>query len=159
MRKGLTYINGHVRKEYMQDYYRKNRERINARVTEYCKNHAEERKAKRKQRYQENRELQLRRVRICKNARNKRKVNVWWIDKKIEECKTERSKQKLLRKRERAIQYQKDEIQRIWDIRMEKRRNLREAKIQAKIDAWKDEVLNSKNIPDENKTTSEELPA
>lgn len=44
-------------------------------------------------------------------------------------------------------------------MRMEKRKNLREAKIQEKIDAWKEEVLNSKNIPDENKTTSEELPA
>jgi hypothetical protein len=49
----------------MQDYYRRNRDRINARVTEYCKNHDEERRRTRKIWYQENRDLQIKRVREC----------------------------------------------------------------------------------------------
>lgn len=42
---------------------------------------------------------------------------------------------------------------------MQERKDLREAKIQAKIDAWKQEVLDSKNTKDEKETTLAELPA
>ena len=140
MKKWLTYINGNTRKEYMQDYYRKNRERINNRVSEYCKNHDEERRIRRKEWYESHRELQIRRVRASQRARKFKRWNTWRIDKKIDACPTERSKQKLLRKRERVREIQKEVAKKRWDLRMKERKDLREAKIQAKIDARKEEI-------------------
>jgi hypothetical protein len=69
LKKGLTYINTNRRREYMQDYYRRNKERINARVSAYCKDHDEERRIRRKERYETHRELQLRRVRATQRIR------------------------------------------------------------------------------------------
>ena len=155
LKKWLTYINSNKRKEYMQDYYRRNRERINARVSAYCKNHEEERRIRRKERYETHRELQIRRVKANQKIRKLRLGSVAWIDRKIEACPTERSKQKLIEKRKRIIELRKICSKKRNDRKMQRRKDKREAKIQAKIDAWKQEVLDSKNNPDENKKSSE----
>ena len=91
----------------MQDYYRRNKDRINARVTKYCEDHDQERRIRRKERYESNRELQIKRVKADQKLR-KFKINTSRIDRKIEACPTERSKQKLLRKRERARAFQEE---------------------------------------------------
>lgn len=139
----------------MQDYYRRNRERINARVAEYCKKHEEERRIRRKERYETHRELQIKRVRAIQKARKTWLGNVARLDRKIDACPTERSKQKLLKKRARIMEIRRQLAQKRSDLKMQKRKDIREAKIQAKIDAWKQEVLDSKNNPDENKKNSE----
>jgi hypothetical protein len=140
MKKGLSYINGNRRKEYMQDYYRRNRERINARVTEYCKNHDEERRIRRKERYESHRELQIRRVRANQKIRKLKLGHVNRIDRRIDACPTERSKQKLLRKRARIMELRKICSQRRNDRKIQKRKEEREAKVQAAIEAWKNEL-------------------
>ena len=50
----------------MQDYYRRNRERINERVSAYCKANEERRKEQRKRWYAEHKEIQKQRVLRCK---------------------------------------------------------------------------------------------
>ena len=140
LKKWLSYINWNTRKEYMQDYYRKNRERINARVSAYCKDHDEERRIRRKERYESHRELQIRRVRANQKLR---KFKVWalvWIDRKIEACPTERSKQKLLRKRARIVELRRMCSKKRSDRKFQKRKEEREAKVQAAIEAWKNEL-------------------
>lgn len=159
MRKWLSYINSNKRKEYMQDYYRRNRERINARVSAYCKNHEEERRIRRKERYETHREIQIRRVRANQKIRKLKLWSVAWIDRRIEACPSERSKQKLIEKRKRIIELRKICSKKRNDRKIQRRKNIREAKIQAKIDAWKQEVLDSKNTKDEKEATLAELPA
>ena len=113
----------------MQDYYRRNRERINARVSAYCKDHDEERRIRRKERYETHRELQIRRVKATQKIRKLRLGHVNWIDKKIEACPTERSKQKLLRKRERIMELRKICSQKRNDRKIQKRKEEREASV------------------------------
>lgn len=124
----------------MQDYYRRNRERINNRVSEYCKNHDEERRIRRKEWYESHRELQIRRVKASQRARKTGWGHVNWIDRRIEACPTERSKQRLLAKRERVIAFKKERAKERADLKMKRRKEEREAKIQAKIDARKEEI-------------------
>jgi hypothetical protein len=50
----------------MQDYYRRNRERINERVSAYCKANEERRREQRKRWYAEHKEIQKQRVLRCK---------------------------------------------------------------------------------------------
>lgn len=140
LKKGLYYINGNRRREYMQDYYRKNRERINARVSAYCKDHDEERRIRRKERYESHRELQIRRVRATQKIRKLKLGHVNRIDRRIDACPTERSKQKLLKKRARIMELRKICSQRRNDRKIQKRKEEREAKVQAAIEAWKNEL-------------------
>lgn len=140
LKKWLYYINANRRREYMQDYYRKNRERINARVSAYCKDHDEERKIRRKERYESHRELQIRRVRATQKIRKLKLGHVNRIDRRIDACPTERSKQKLLKKRARIMELRKICSQRRNDRKIQKRKEEREAKVQAAIEAWKNEL-------------------
>lgn len=140
LKKGLSYINGNRRKEYMQDYYRRNRERINARVSAYCKDHDEERRIRRKERYESHRELQIRRVRANQKIRKLKLGHVNRIDRRIDACPTERSKQKLLKKRARIMELRKICSQRRNDRKIQQRKEEREAKVQAAIEAWKNEL-------------------
>lgn len=140
LKRWLSYINSNKRKEYMQEYYRKNRERINARVSAYCKNHDEERRIRRKERYETHRELQIRRVRANQKIRKLKLGHVNWIDRRIEACPTERSKQKLLKKRARIMELRKICSQRRNDRKIQKRKEEREAIVQAAIEAWKNEL-------------------
>ena len=124
----------------MQDYYRRNRERINARVSAYCKDHDEERRIRRKERYETHRELQIRRVRANQKIRKLKLWHVNRIDRRIDACPTERSKQKLLRKRERIMELRKICSQKRNDRKIQKRKEEREAIVQAAIEAWKNEL-------------------
>lgn len=138
MRKGLSYINGNQRKEYMLDYYRKNRERINKRVTEYCKKHQEERKKRRKEWYQENREVQLKRVKMCKKRRNP-PPQTQRIDERIKNSKTDRWRKENMMIRKRYIEYRNQRAKERGEKKVQNRIAMRNAKIQAKIDARKKE--------------------
>lgn len=140
LKKWLSYINWNRRREYMQDYYRKNKERINARVSAYCKDHDEERRIRRKERYETHRSLQIRRVRATQKIRKLKLGHVNRIDRRIEACPTERSKQKLLKKRARIMEFRKICSQRRNDRKIQKRKEEREAKVQAAIEAWKNEL-------------------
>ena len=55
-------IDYQARKQYMKDYYKRNKEKINERQTKYMIDHAEERREYRKERYQAHRDLQIKRV-------------------------------------------------------------------------------------------------
>lgn len=140
LKKWLTYINSNRRREYMQDYYRKNRERINARVSAYCKDHDKERRIRRKERYESHRELQIRRVRANQKIRKLKLGHVNRIDRRIDACPTERSKQKLLKKRARIMELRKICSQKRNDRKIQKRKEEREAQVQAAIEAWKNEL-------------------
>ena len=140
LKRWLTYINGNTRREYMQDYYRRNRERINARVSAYCKDHDEERRIRRKERYESHRELQIRRVRANQKIRKLKLGHVNRIDRRIEACPSERAKQKLLKKRARIMELRKISSQRRNDRKIQKRKEEREAKVQAAIEARKNEL-------------------
>lgn len=140
LKRWLYYINANRRREYMQDYYRKNRERINARVSAYCKDHDEERRIRRKERYESHRELQIRRVRANQKIRKLKLGSFAWIDRKIEACPTERSKQKLLKKKARIMELRRIGSQKRNDRKIQKRKEEREAIVQEAIEAWKNEL-------------------
>lgn len=155
MRKWLTYINSNRRREYYQDYYRRNKDRINNRVTEYCKNHQEERRQTRKLWYQENRELQIKRVKACQKRYKVKKPTMNLMNEQIAHA---RSWWEAERIRKRCQHYYDNYLERsraYAEYRKKKRKNQREAKIQAGIETWKKEVLDSKNNLDENQTELE----
>ena len=164
MRKGTYYKNNpNVRKEYMQEYYRKNKERINERVRAYCKENEERRRERRKRWYAEHKDLQKERVNRCKR-RYGAKYGIWRskivltkYEDLIAKAKTQREKNALKKKMLRA----KDKymsMKRKWaEIRVQRAKERREARVQAKIDAWKQEVLDSNQISHENEKNSIEL--
>lgn len=152
--------NPNVRKEYMQDYYRRNRERINERVSAYCKANEERRREQRKRWYAEHKEIQKQRVLRCKKKYGAKywigraKIILTKYEDLIAKAKTQREKNALRKKMLRA----KDKymsMKRKWaEIRVQKAKEKREAKIQEKIKAWKEEVLNSNKISNENEKNS-----
>ena len=151
-----------IRKEYMQEYYRKNRDRINARVADYCATHKEERKAWRKKWYAENKDLQRERVRRCRK-KYWAKYGIWRskliltkYEDLIAKAKTQREKNALRKKMYKAKDKYMTMKKRWAEIRVKKAREKREAKVQEKIDAWKEEVLNSNQIAHENEENSRE---
>ena len=161
MKKGIYYKNNpNVRKEYMQEYYRKNKEKINDRVRAYCKANEERRRERRKKRYADHKDLQKERVNRCKR---KYWAKYWiWRSKLIltkyedliAKAKTQREKNALRKKMLRAKDKYMSMKKRGAEIRVQRAKERREAKVQAKIDAWKDEVLNSNQIPHENEKNS-----
>lgn len=155
MKKWLTYINGNRRREYMQDYYRRNRDRINARVTEYCKNHDEERRRTRKIWYQENRDLQIKRVRECQKRYKVKTPTMNLLKEKLAHARSWWEKIRIKKNSQRYYDNYVERSRVFAEYRKNKRKNKREAKIQAGIEAWKKEVLDSKNNLDEKQTDME----
>ena len=150
MRKWISYINWNRRREYMQDYYRRNKDRINDRVTQYCKDHDEHRRQRRKQWYQENRELQIKRVKACQWKYRIRYPDMSYYDDIINNATTDRWRAEWILKKKKAMERFK-ELSFQAQIRKKKmNKEKKEAKILAWIEARKKEVLDSTNISDEN---------
>lgn len=150
MKKWISYKNRNLRKEYMQDYYRRNRDRINDRVTQYCKEHDEHRRERRKQWYQENRELQIKRVKACQKKYKVVYPNMSKIEDQIANAKTWRQKYSLKKEYKRRKAHFKNLSLKAQERKKGRRKNRKETRIQARIDAWKQEVLDSTHINDEN---------
>lgn len=101
-------IDYQARKQYMKDYYKRNKEKINERQTKYIKDHADERREYRKERYQAHRELQIKRV-----IRSMKKYHRWPFSQmtkvrvrnyrdQLDNAKTEREKVMIRKKIERV---------------------------------------------------------
>lgn len=101
-------INYQARKQYMKDYYKKNKDKINERQTKYIKDHADERREYRKERYQTHRDLQIKRV-----IRSMKKYHRWPFSQitkvrvrnyrdQLNNARTEREKVMIRKKIERV---------------------------------------------------------
>lgn len=144
------------RREYHMEYYRRNRERLNAYQTAWCKEHSEERKQRRKQRYEKNREKQLRRVKKCLELR-KIKIRTPILDRQIRNSKSGWQKLPLLKIKKRVTEERKVKAMELVKERIQKQKDLREEKARAEINARKEKLLNSKLTKDEDKTNSKGL--
>lgn len=154
--------NPNVRKEYMQDYYRRNKERINERVSAYCKANEERRRERRKKWYAEHKDLQMERVRRCKKKYwakywiGRAKIILTKYEDLIAKAKTQWEKNALRKKMLRAKDKYMSMKRKGAEIRVQRAKEKREAKVQEKINAWKEEVLNSNQIAHENEENSRE---
>lgn len=121
-------IKANARKQYMKEYYMKNRDKINARQTQYIKDHAEERREYRKERYQAHRELQIQRVKKSQ----KKYVRCWVFFKdykdKIDNARTEWEKV-MIRNKFHQFKKQSITLRNKARARKVKRRRLKKAKM------------------------------
>ena len=155
MKKWLYYINSWQRKEYFQDYYRRNKERINKNVSEYCKTHEEERRNARKIWYQKNRELQIARVKACQKRYKVKKPEMKRMNDQISKARSGWEAERIKKRCQHYYDNYLSKSKFYAEYRKNKRKDRKEAKVQAAIDAWKQEVLDSKNNPDENQNNLE----
>lgn len=152
------------RKAYFQDYYRRNRERINKMNAEYIKNHADERKEYRRLRYLQHREQHLARVKARQRKyylnRYSRLAERTWVKwenykDKFNEAKTQWEKNEIRKKfrtaRSSAITCKKNAAAR----RLERDKAIRKARREAKVQESIQKFLSSKNNPHETQTNSE----
>ena len=152
------------RQAYFQDYYRRNRDRINKMNSEYIKNHSEERKEYRRLRYLQHREQHLARVK----ARQKKYFLRWYsylaertevkwknYKDKFDEAKTQWERNEVRKKfraaRSSAIACKKKAAKK----RLERDKAIRKARREARVQESIQKFLSSKNNPHETQTNSE----
>lgn len=158
-------IDYQARKAYYQDYYRRNRERINKRCADYIKNHADERKEYRRLRYIHHREEHLARVKAYQKkyylhnyAYLAEQHKVKWEKYRIELqfAKSQREKNEIRKKYEAAkksaINCRKNCAAKRLERDKIRRKERREAKVQEHIQKF----LPSNNTAHETKANSTE---
>lgn len=154
-----------ARKAYYQDYYRRNRDRINKRCADYIKNHPEERKEYRRLWYIHHREEHLARVK----ARQKKyylnnysylaeQHGVRWENyrKRLSECKTQWERNELRKKYEAAKKSAINCKKNVAVKRLERDKIRRKARREAKVQENIKKFLPPKNTAHETKANSTE---
>lgn len=151
------------RKAYMQDYYRRNRERLNKQASDYIKNHPEQRKEYRRQRYLHHREEHLKRVKkrqkkflmwnyiyLAKDNRIKREPYEEEMNAAKSLWEKELIRKKYLKKRDRAARIKLSYTRARLEKEKIKRKERRERRVQKNIDQF----LISKNKSNETQKDS-----